>query len=90
MYCLLFKGDITHSSLIDPLKPGEKDFNLKVKSLVVWTFNHTQEETGGGTCSAPLKNGYRNIDPKMSFIHTSPITVTPASTLRWNLYVGKF
>jgi hypothetical protein len=37
---------------IDPPKPGEKDFETKANSSVVWIFNRTQGETGGGTCSA--------------------------------------
>ena len=37
---------------IDPPKPREKDFDTKASAFLVWTFNHTQEETGGGTCSA--------------------------------------
>ena len=37
---------------IDPPKPGERDFDVKARSSVVWTFNHSQEETGGSTCSA--------------------------------------
>ena len=52
---------------IDPPKPGEKDFDVKAKSSVVWTFNHTQEETGGGTCSAfAARDWLKNDRPKVA------------------------
>ena len=37
---------------IDLSKPREKDFDTKTPASLVWTFNHTQEGTGGGTRSA--------------------------------------
>ena len=37
---------------IDPPKEGEKDFETKAKSSIVWVFNRAQTEAGGGTCLA--------------------------------------